>query len=248
MAYVTAFAVTVTRSVAEHHHRACEIVHHRGVRGTTTLRDGRSLDFAADSVVVYPPFQHHAQTAATAGEDLCLHVALPAALRLDRLLHLPPPLDPWCRGELASLMQAPARPSPGQQVVLDHRASAVFMHLLQGGEALAGTPLPPSQRLVERAKELLQAEYREACRLSDIARRLGVGADHLRHAFTAATGAGPHAYLTAQRLERARNLLANTSLPLAAIAAASGFATARYFCSVFRRQEGCTPTEFRRRC
>lgn len=248
--FITAFPAAVAGHVPEHHHRGFEIVLHRGCTGVTTLRDGRSQAFADGSVVIYPPFQHHAQDTATPGDDLCVQVAddRPLPATLDRLLYLPPPLDGWCAGEIASLMQAPAGPTPGQQALLDHRATAVLAHLLQRRDATASGPLPPALRLVEQAKELLRAEYRNACRLDDIARRLGVSADHLRHRFTATAGTSPLAYLTGVRLERAKNLLANTNLPLTAIASACGFATARYLCSVFRRHVGSTPAVFRRRC
>lgn len=249
LSYLTAFTAAVAGHVPDHHHRGLEMVFHRGSSGVTTLRDGRRQSFASGSVVIYPPFQHHSQDASVPGDDLCLQVVYsePLPPALDNLLYLPPPLSRWCAGEFEDLMRAPASPSPGQRVELDHRSAAVLAHLLQRPDATSSGPLAPAQRLAERAKDLLRSGYRDPCRLSDIARRLEVSPDHLRHRFTATVGTSPLAFLTGVRLERAKNLLANTNLPLAAIARECGFSTARYLCSVFRRQFGSTPTVFRRR-
>lgn len=248
--FVTAFAVPVRGHCPLHHHRGFEVVLHQGTGGRTTLRDGRSQAFVPGSIVVYPPSQAHAQDAVIAGLDLCVQ-ALPTAPlppAHDRLVYLPPPLDPWCAAEIADLTRrTPACPEPAQQLVLDHRTTAVLAHLLLHREAVASSPLPPGERLVEQAKELLRAEYRGLRRLDDLAHRLGVSPDHLRHRFTQVAGTSPLGFLTGVRLERAKDLLINTNLPLAAVAAGSGFATARYFCKVFRHHLGCTPTAFRRR-
>lgn len=249
LGFVTAFNAPVRGLCAPHSHPSIEIVLHLGTSGHTTLSDGHAQSFVPDSVVIYAPFQVHSQQADVPGEDLCIHVSSDRSLppSLDRMLYVPPPIDPWCIAEIASLLLTSANPTPGQQAVLDHRSTAILAHLFLRHDSVPPRSQTPTQRLVEQAKEVLRADYRQDCHLSDVSLRLGVSPDYLRHRFRDIAGQTPLAFLTAIRLERAKTLLANTNLPLAAIASDSGFATARYFCNVFRRKVGMTPTAFRRR-
>jgi AraC-like DNA-binding protein/ActR/RegA family two-component response regulator len=52
-------------------------------------------------------------------------------------------------------------------------------------------------------------------------------------------------YLANYRMEQAKRLLTNPSMPVADVAAAVGFNDPSYFTRVFRRQEGVSPSEYR---
>lgn len=52
-------------------------------------------------------------------------------------------------------------------------------------------------------------------------------------------------YLSDYRMQQAKRLLANPSMPVADVAAAVGFNDPSYFTRVFRRQEGVSPSEYR---
>lgn len=52
-------------------------------------------------------------------------------------------------------------------------------------------------------------------------------------------------YLTAVRMEHAKQLLSSSSLSVRKVAASVGFQNLSYFTSAFRRLTGCTPTEYR---
>jgi AraC-like DNA-binding protein len=60
------------------------------------------------------------------------------------------------------------------------------------------------------------------------------------------TGLGAQQYLARRRALEAQRLLAHTSLPVAQVADRLGFDEATNFVKFFRREAGCTPTEFRR--
>jgi AraC-like DNA-binding protein len=47
-------------------------------------------------------------------------------------------------------------------------------------------------------------------------------------------------------MERAKSLLAETSLPISEISVRCGYENLFYFCNAFKKNEGMTPTEFRR--
>jgi LacI family transcriptional regulator len=63
--------------------------------------------------------------------------------------------------------------------------------------------------------------------------------------FKAALGTTPHDHLRKLRLERVRELLATTSLPVGEIAVATGFPHIEYLSAMFRRECGVTPLAFR---
>lgn len=64
--------------------------------------------------------------------------------------------------------------------------------------------------------------------------------------FTAAVGMTPHAYLTEQRLQAARRLLADARHTLTDIALACGFSHQSHFGDAFKRAFGLTPAHYRR--
>jgi AraC family transcriptional regulator len=59
-------------------------------------------------------------------------------------------------------------------------------------------------------------------------------------------GMGLHRYVVARRIERARQLLLQSNLPLVDIAAAVGFDSQSSFTTRFRREVGLTPGGLRR--
>jgi len=74
----------------------------------------------------------------------------------------------------------------------------------------------------------------------------GVSRSHFFRAFKQSTGLSPERYLTERRVTRAKDLLAlDPAIPLAAVAAAAGFASLRHLLSAFRRVTGRPLTAFR---
>ena len=82
--------------------------------------------------------------------------------------------------------------------------------------------------------------------LSAIAVRLGVTDRHLRRVFRAEFGVTPIAYAQTQRLLLAKRLLADTSLPVSAVALAAGFRSLRRFESALHQHYGLAPSALRR--
>ena len=58
----------------------------------------------------------------------------------------------------------------------------------------------------------------------------------------------PHACVTAKRIERAKNPLENTTMPIKEIAGACGFDNIEVFYRTFRKAAGVTPGEYRNAC
>jgi len=80
---------------------------------------------------------------------------------------------------------------------------------------------------------------------SAIARRIGVSTRTLETIFARAIGETPGAYALRLRLSAARRLVLDTTEPMAAIAARSGFSSAAAFSRAFARAFGQPPGRLR---
>ncbi|HML45828.1 MAG TPA: helix-turn-helix transcriptional regulator, partial [Clostridia bacterium] len=69
---------------------------------------------------------------------------------------------------------------------------------------------------------------------------------YLCQMFKPITGRTFSEYVTQQRMIRARNLLLTTDDTVASIAENSGYRTAAYFSTAFKKETGMTPKAFRR--
>lgn len=69
---------------------------------------------------------------------------------------------------------------------------------------------------------------------------------YLARAFKAAIGQSPHQYVLSRRIERARELLRNTSMPVVDVAMAVGFSSQSHLSHWFLRQVGVSPAAYRR--
>lgn len=85
-----------------------------------------------------------------------------------------------------------------------------------------------------------------ALAITDLASRLGVSDRHVRRLFEDRLGVSPLQYLLTRRLLSAKQLLADTTLPVAEVALMSGFASVRRFNAAFAGRYGMNPTQMRR--
>lgn len=82
--------------------------------------------------------------------------------------------------------------------------------------------------------------------LDELANLCGLTRFYFCRAFKATFGETPVQYVTRRRIENAQRMLAETRLPIAAIATACGFGGASQFARVFRNVVGTTPLAYRR--
>ncbi len=81
--------------------------------------------------------------------------------------------------------------------------------------------------------------------LHDLAREVQVSSFYFVRIFKQRTGLTPHQYVMSRRVARARRLLEEGELPIAAIAAETGFASQSHLTELFRREVGVTPRAYR---
>ncbi len=98
--------------------------------------------------------------------------------------------------------------------------------------------LPPALSAVVN---IMESATGKNMSVTDIAATAGVSTRYLRRIFQDNFHTTPGHYLAARRIEKAKEMLANTSLSIKEIAYASGFSSPRQFSAVFRRLEGYPP-------
>jgi AraC family transcriptional regulator len=96
---------------------------------------------------------------------------------------------------------------------------------------------------VERARELIDADYHEPLSLTRLAREVGMSPFHFARVFRELVGVPPHRYLTGVRLTQAtRRLEAGASVTDTCLAV--GFGSLSHFVTAFRHRFGVTPSQW----
>jgi AraC-like DNA-binding protein len=106
------------------------------------------------------------------------------------------------------------------------------------------TPIPPERHLL-RAKDIVDARFREPLDVPSLARAAYLSPAHFSREFRRAFGETPHQYLLTRRLERAAAMLRNTDRSVADICLTVGLRSVGSFTTSFRRVYGVSPTAYR---
>jgi AraC family transcriptional regulator len=98
------------------------------------------------------------------------------------------------------------------------------------------------RRLIEFVEEHLDQDLS----LGAMAREVNISPLYLPRAFKSAIGQSPHQYVVARRIERARQLLHDTDLPIVDVALSSGFSSQSHLTNWFVRIVGVSPAAYRK--
>jgi len=104
----------------------------------------------------------------------------------------------------------------------------------------------PGDQLQARLQRFLQNHLTEPMTLDDLAQAMGMTKFHFVRKFRECSGVPPMAYLRRMRVNAAETLLLNTDMPLKAIAPQVGFGDEYHLSRVFRKENGISPSLFRR--
>jgi AraC family transcriptional regulator len=95
-------------------------------------------------------------------------------------------------------------------------------------------------------REHMEAHIGEDVGLSTLAALVQLSPNHFCSAFKTSTGEPPHRALIRMRVERAMEMLADGGIPITEIGLGLGFGSSAHFSTVFRKQTGLSPSDWRR--
>ena len=102
-------------------------------------------------------------------------------------------------------------------------------------------------RALMRVRDYVYGHLDSAVRLEALADEAGLSPMPFIRAFRASTGRTPSQFLTAARMERAKELLLEVDLSVFEVAVRVGYKSHSHFSAAFRGAVGVTPTDYRRR-
>jgi two-component system, response regulator YesN len=108
----------------------------------------------------------------------------------------------------------------------------------------------PAQQEDLNIKEIMQyirEHYSEPLTLKDVAKHFHFNPSYLSSYFSTHNNEGFIEYLNRIRIEEAEKLLANHTAPISEISSMVGYSDHSYFCKVFKKATGSSPSQYRRK-
>lgn len=162
-----------------------------------------------------------------------------------------PPID-WTEDPVMAqlahqLLDEVSHPQRGARVAVQALASMIGVRLLRsaGKAPVRGRCPALCAARLRRVEAFVDAHLDQPIDLLALASVAALSPSHFARAFRATTGEPPHRWLMARRIERAKEMILRTRLPIAEIALACGFASQSHMNDVFRRHMLATPRRWR---
>lgn len=132
--------------------------------------------------------------------------------------------------------------------VVQHILQILAIQLLRSQSVASFTPeagkISPKCAQIKR---YIDSHYKEDITIDVLTNVAFLSRSYLIHIFTKEYGEPPISYLMKRRIEESRYLLAKTDYSILDIGLMVGFSSGSYFSQSFRRLEGISPKEYRRR-
>ncbi len=100
---------------------------------------------------------------------------------------------------------------------------------------------------LHKARNYLESNFDKPLNLDKVAGEVGLSSSYLSRSFKQKFGVSFTDYLNQLRLDRSKRLLRHSNKNIGEIAEEVGFNDGNYFSKVFKREEGVTPTEYRKK-
>lgn len=194
----------------------------------------KRMDGFFDMVMVEPFFRSEA------GMRNKLHLDAPTRIRVEELLtemrleleRKTPGYEASARAMLIQLLVYVAR----------FRAKLNSEAKEADNEELSG-----KRSLIRDCIRYIEEHYPEEIRLDNLADRAYLSPEYFSKVFKRLTSQTPIEFINNVRLEKAKNLLASSALPVTDIAYRTGFHDSNYFSRQFKKSTGLTPGDYRKR-
>jgi AraC family transcriptional regulator len=157
--------------------------------------------------------------------------------------------DPFLHQIVAALASIPKIRDPATSLFSETLVNAACARILRG-YAKVRYPFSGPRRLTDgqlrAAIDYIHDHIREPIDLRSISRAAALSEFHFARLFKAVTGLGPFQFVTRTRMERAKEFLRKTRLPIREIAGRVGYRKPSHFSARFRTLVGCGPDAYRK--
>lgn len=160
----------------------------------------------------------------------------------------PDPLIAACGLSIAQELQQETSAGPMLMEAVGNAIAARWIQSKTGivpEDAGSSTRSGLDSRRLLRVLEAIDAGLEEDLSLAYLASVACLSQFHFARAFKSSMGMPPHQYVSARRLERAKDLIMTAVLPLSQIAASLGFSSQANFNRAFKTATGVTPTAYK---
>lgn len=103
-----------------------------------------------------------------------------------------------------------------------------------------------NERHVMKAIEFIQQHFYDKLSLEEVASHVHLHPNYLSELFHKKTGVHFSEYVTRVRIQEAKRLLSDTNCKIEDVSERAGFMSYRHFCRVFHKQEGVSPSSYRK--
>jgi AraC-like DNA-binding protein len=145
-----------------------------------------------------------------------------------------------------SIIEKTKQESPGYQPLV----SGAVLHLIGTSHAVIkqnAAETKDDENIINRSRLLFRSNISNPYSPEQAAQELNVGYSWFRKLFKNYTGLSPGQYYLQLKIEKAKELLSNSSVPMKEISIALNFESSFYFSKIFKEKTGLTPTEYRKR-
>ncbi|MGN0632748.1 MAG: AraC family transcriptional regulator [Oscillospiraceae bacterium] len=218
--------------------------------GGTMLLDGEAHHVGPYTAVYLPAFYSHEYY--SDGDVWDVHWVVPSGYAAEDILkHFG-----LCEPKLLELKEVNMLEHIFRKMHEAIRADSVFGNYRASGylydfliefyhqTASDGASVSPNSALM-KAVDYINSNYASPISMDDLCRTSGVTKQYLCLLFRKTLNTRPMEYIAKRRIQAAKELLTGSDLTIEEIAEATGFCAASYFCKLFKRYEGITPSRFK---
>lgn len=133
--------------------------------------------------------------------------------------------------------------TPNRKLRIELRVAEVLSLLDAGAQSASAADYPAA---LSRILFHIHERYMQPLTLSGLSEEFGLSKQYVMRLFQRHLHVTVTQYLTQLRLEHSLELLQYSTLQVNEIAEAVGFSSAYYYCRLFHKEFGCTPTQYRK--
>lgn len=215
----------------------------------TATADGRVYDLVPGQLLLHKPLEFHRIWSAKDSAPRLILLSFHAKgdmRRFENGFYTLSPTQRTAYEAVSKHMQTALR--TGAPAAMQHAAAALELFLLELPEtAEALSPSTTAQQQFSTIVEMMEKHLGEMLSVEELAALCHMSVGNLKRVFRMFADCGVAKYFLSLKMRHARQLLREEQ-SIAAVAAALGFAEPAYFCTVFKRETGLTPGEYRKSC